>query len=215
MSKYNKVDYATENFNPLIEGEEELWSGKPKKSAFMFNQIITMAPIAIIWLAFDSTFIGAFFAGDVFGGEGLPIGMIIFMVGFFALHLMPVWIWLGNVLTASKKWKNTRYYVTDKRIIIKNGFVGESLQTIYYKDIKNVNMHVGVFDKLLGVADINFELGGTSNTATTSASFLDLENYMEIYPRLQKIVLDIQTDMEYPNAYRPDENPGYKTKYKG
>ena len=41
MSKYNKVDYATEKFNPLIDGEEELWSGKPKKSAFMFNQIMT------------------------------------------------------------------------------------------------------------------------------------------------------------------------------
>ena len=76
-------------------------------------------------------------------------------------------------------------------------------------------MHVGIIDKLLGVADINFELGGTSNTATTSASFLDIENYMEIYPRLQKIVLDIQTDMEYPNAYRPAENPGYNKKYKG
>ena len=76
-------------------------------------------------------------------------------------------------------------------------------------------MHVGIIDKLLGVADINFELGGLSNTSTTNASFLDIENYMEIYPRLQKIVLDIQTDIEYPNAYRPDENPGYNTKYKG
>lgn len=214
MSKYNKVDYATEKFNPLIDGEEELWSGKPKKSAFMFNQIMTMAPIAIIWLAFDSTFIGMILSdGDFLGEAGF--GMIIFLIGFFALHLMPVWIWLGNIITANQKWKNTKYYVTDKRIIIQNGFIGESLQTVYYKDIKNVNMHVGIIDKLLGVADINFELGGTSNTATTNASFLDIENYMEIYPRLQKIVLDIQTDMEYPNAYRPDENPGYKTKYKG
>lgn len=214
MSKYNKVDYSTEKFNPLIKGEEELWSGKPKKSAFMFNQIMTMAPIAIIWLAFDSTIIGVMFSdGDLLSEAGF--GILIFLIGFFALHLMPVWIWLGNVITASQKWKNTRYYVTDKRIIIQNGFVGESLQTVYYKDIKNVNMHVGIIDKLLGVADINFELGGLSNTSTTNASFLDIENYMEIYPRLQKIVLDIQTDIEYPNAYRPDENPGYNTKYKG
>lgn len=215
MSKYNKISYETTEINPLIDGEEAIWTGKPKKSAFILNQILTMAPIAIIWLAFDSTFIGMMFAGDAFGGEGIPFGMIIFLIGFFALHLMPVWIWLGNVITASKKWKNTKYYVTDKRIIIQNGFVGESFQTIYYKDIKNVNMHVGIFDKMLGVADIHFELGSSSNTATTNATFLDLENYMEIYPRLQKIVLDIQTDIEYPNAYRPDDNPGYKTKYKG
>lgn len=214
MSKYNKVAYSTEKFNPLIEGEEELWSGKPKKSAFMFNQILTMAPIAIIWLAFDSIVIGVMFSNeDILSEAGF--GMIIFLIVFFAFHLMPVWSWLGNSLTASKKWKNTKYYVTDKRIIIQNGFIGESLQTVYYKDIKNVNMHVGIIDKMLGVADINFELGRTGNTATTSASFIDIENYMEIYPRLQKIVLDIQTDMEYPNAYRPDENPGYTTKYKG
>ena len=213
MSKYNKVDYVEKEISPLVEGEIEIWSGKPKKSAFMLNQILTMAPIAIIWLAFDSFAISSFFLGAF--EEQINFGLIIFLVGFFALHLMPVWIWLSNVLTASRKWKNTKYYVTDKRIVIKNGFVGESFQTIYYKDIKNVNMHVGIFDKLLGVGDIRFELGSMSNTATSSATFLDLENYMEIYPKLQKIVLDIQTDIEFPNALRPEDNPGYKTKYKG
>ena len=44
---------------------------------------------------------------------------------------------------------------------------------------------------------------------------INIEKPHEIYPRLQKIVLDIQTDIEYPNALRPDENPGYNTKYKG
>ena len=211
MSKYERlIDYEVEKESPLVEGESLIWSAKPKKNAFIINKILGMMPIALIWLAIDlGIIIGATSAED------FPKEMAFFFIPFFALHLMPVWIWLGNVLTASKKWKNTKYYVTDKRIIIQNGFIGESLQTVYYKDIKNVNMHVGIIDKLLGVADINFELGGTSNTATTNASFLDIENYMEIYPRLQKIVLDIQTDMEYPNAYRPDENPGYKTKYKG
>lgn len=46
-------------------------------------------------------------------------------------------------------------------------------------------------------------------------TILDVENPYEIYGKLQNIVLDIQTDIEFPNAYRPDENPGYNTKYKG
>ena len=48
-----------------------------------------------------------------------------------------------------------------------------------------------------------------------SSAFLDVENAYDIYSKIQKIVLDIQTDIEYPNALRPDENPGYNTKYNG
>ena len=52
--------------------------------------------------------------------------MILPLVLFFAFHLMPVWIWLGNVLTANKKWKNTKIYVTDKKINIQTGKIGGS-----------------------------------------------------------------------------------------
>ena len=48
-----------------------------------------------------------------------------------------------------------------------------------------------------------------------SLAFLDVDNSKEVYLKIQKIVMDIQTDIEYPNALRPEENPGYKTKYKG
>lgn len=87
--------------NPLAEGEQELWSAKPKKSAFIINNILTMLPFALIWLLFDSIFIIAFVS------SGSPKEMILPIILFFVFHLMPVWIWLGNVLTANKKWKNT------------------------------------------------------------------------------------------------------------
>lgn len=215
MSKYERlVDYEVYRESPLVEGESLIWSAKPKKNAFIINKILVMMPIALIWLAIDlGIIIGFTSTGDV------PKEMSFFFIPFFALHLMPVWIWLGNVLTAGKKWKNTKYYVTDKRIIIETGLIGSNYQTIYYKDIKNVTLRVGIIDKILGVGDIYFELGMFSNlrndSKTINQAFLDVENPQEIYSRLQKIVLDIQTDIEFPNALRPDENPGYNTKYKG
>ena len=215
MSKYERlVDYEVEKESPLVEGESLIWSAKPKKNAFIVNKILAMMPIALIWLAIDlGIIIGFMSTGDV------PNEMAFFFIPFFALHLMPVWIWLGNVLTAGKKWKNTKYYVTDKRIIIETGLIGNNYQTIYYKDIRNVTLKVGIIDKLLGVGDIYFELGSYTNlrndSKTMNQALLDVENPQEIYARLQKIVLDIQTDIEYPNALRPDENPGYNTKYKG
>ena len=169
-----------------------------------------MMPIALLWLAFDSFFIITMIQ------TGEILDMLFFVIPFFALHLMPVWIWLGNVLSANKMWKNTKYYVTDKRIIIQNGFIAENYQTIYYKDIRNVDLRVGIIDRMLNVGDVYFDLGNyTTNNGnrTVKAAFLDIENPRQIYSKLQKIVLDIQTDIEYPNALRPDENPGYNTKY--
>lgn len=119
-------------------------------------------------------------------------------------------------MTANKKWKNTKYYVTDKRIIVQTGIISASYDTIYYKDIKNVSLKVGIIDKLLKVGDIYIDTGNTTFTNSgTKKLFMTLLDIEKPYTRLQKIVLDIQSDLEFPNAYRPSENPGYKTKYKG
>ena len=201
MSKYNVDNNINEiNINSvLVEGENIIWSGQPKKSAFILNKTLTMLPIALVWLSFDSFFItSAFSSGD----------MLWFLIPFFALHLMPVWIWLSNVLTANKRWKNTKYIVTDKRLIIISGFIGIDYQSIYYKDIKNVRLRVNIIDKLLGVGDIYFDLQNPGNIA-----FLDVEDCYQIYPKIQKVILDIQTDIEYPNNLRPESNDGYNTRY--
>ena len=212
MSKYDKYNYEETLVSPLIEGENILWSSKPKKSAFIINKVLVMMPFALIWLLFDSMFIIPIVK------SGQIKEMLFFIIPFFAFHLLPVWIWIANCLTASKKWKNTKYYVTDKRIIIQTGIIGANYETIYYKDIKNVNLRIGLIDIMLGVGDRYIDTGArrsTKNgTRSVKSAILDIENPYEIYPKLQKIVLDIQTDVEFPNAYRPSENSGYNTKYK-
>lgn len=212
MSKYTKIGGTEVDYNdPLVEGESIIWKGKPKKGAFIFNSVISMMPIALIWLALDAFIITIFV-------KNAPTAFLAFIIPFFAIHLFPFWMWLSNVLTAGKRWNNTNYYVTDKRIIVQSGFVNMNYQTVYYKDIKNVNLRVGLIDKMFGVGDITMDLGvyGAGDNATrVGHTFFDIENPQEVYSRIQKIVLDIQTDIEYPNAYRPDENPGYNTKYKG
>jgi uncharacterized membrane protein YdbT with pleckstrin-like domain len=143
---------------------------------------------------------------------------LLFQILFFAIHLMPVWIWLYNALSAARRWKNTMYYVTNRRILVQTGFLDTQLQSVYYKEIKNVNLHIGIIDKLLGVGDIHFDLGSYYHDGKrhlNRRSFLDITDARQVYNRVQKIVLDIQADIEFPNAYRPAENPGYHTEYKG
>lgn len=69
-------------------------------------------------------------------------------------------------------------------------------------------MKIGIIDKMLKVGDLYFNL----NSRHSQNVFFDIENPYEVYKIAQKIVTDIQTDMEFPNAYRLENNPGYKTK---
>ncbi len=102
---------------------------------------------------------------------------------------MPVWIWLSNVITAHKRWKNTHYVVTNKRIVIQSGFIGIDYQSIYYKDIHSVYLDVGVIDKCLSVGDIYFELIGQISHKGQPA-FLDIADAFNVYQKIQQIVLE-------------------------
>ena len=202
----NEYKDCSANRPVLTAGENILWSGKPRKAPFILAHSLTMMPIAIVWICFDFSAISSILSGG---------GFQWFLLGFFALHLMPVWIWLGSLITAPKRWRNTGYYVTNRRIIIQGGFLAVNEKSLFFKDIRSVQNKVGIFDKLFGTGSIlfNAELLSGNNKATPP-SFQYLDNAQEIYARVQRTVLDIQTDMEYPNALRPEENPGYGTDYK-
>lgn len=189
----------------LGEGERILWQGKPKKSAFIANKVLAMLPFALLWAAVDVAFVVLVFVLDA------PTVMQWIVVAFVCLHLLPFWIWLSNVLTANRRYKNMHYALTDRRIMIRSGLVGIDYQSVSYKDIQNVDLRVGVADKLLKVGDVYF-VTAAGNRKTV---FFDIEQPYEVYKTAQKIVTDIQADIAYPNAYRPEENPGYGTKYGG
>ena len=60
-----------------------------------------------------------------------------------------------------------------------------------------------------------FKVGDLYFTAhNQSAVLMDIEKPYFFLNKLQKITLDIKTDIHYPNDLRPSENHGYNTKYK-
>ena len=202
-----EMDYM-QRHPTLAAGESILWRGKPKKSAFIASKSLTLLPIAVIWLILDlNVLIPSLRAGE----------MLFFLIPFFALHLMPVWIWLGSMLTAGRRWKNTNYYVTNRRIIIQGGFLAVNETTLFYKDLRNARVRIDLLDKLFHTGDVVFDNGiyyGNSRSQDRLPHLEDLEDPYQVYERIQKIILDVQTDIEYPNAFRPAENPGYQTDYR-
>lgn len=196
-----------QNRPTLAPGEAILWRGKPKKSAFIAAKSLTLMPIAIVWLCIDSTVIISAFNGQA------PW----FIIPFMLLHLMPVWLWLGSMLTAGRRWKNTNYYVTNRRVIIQGGFLAVNETTLFYKDLRNAQVHIGLLGKIFNTGNVVFDHGihyGNSRNRDALPTLENLEEPYRVYERIQKIILDIQTDIEYPNAFRPAENPGYQTDYR-
>ena len=207
---YFKNSHTNQN-NPSIESlvgtdEQLLWKGKPKRKAFIWSSFFTLLPVALIWLLFDGTFIGIFFSVGEFPSDMFNF-VIIFLVIFFAFHLLPVWIWLSKIFLARREHKNIEYAFTNKRIIIKSGIIGIDVKNIYYSEIQSVNLKVGLIEKIFSVGDIYIK-------GNSQASVLcDIENPYFITQKLQEIVIDIKSDIEFPNNLRPSGNSGYKTTY--
>ncbi len=210
MAKYNEKYFESDDMrinkiDDLIDkGEEIIWRGKPKKSAFIWSKILTMLPVALIWGLVDGIFIYFLTTNSVFSSA--PIWLVIFLIVFFLIHLMPVWIWLSNVISASAQHKNIEYAFTNKRIIIRSGLIID-IKNIYYIDIQSVNLRVGLIDRMLKVGDIYIK------SKLETAVLWDIPNPYIITNKLQKVVNDIKTDMNYPNALRPAENTGFNTIY--
>ena len=183
----------------IAEGETVLWRGQPRRSAYIAAAVIKMLPIVLIWLAFDITFIWVMVTQI---GDGVPW----FVWLFFALHLAPVWIWIANIVRSVLELKNIRYAITDKRIIVRSGVIVD-LKFMYFNDITNVRVRVGLTDRLFKVGDIYI-------TAENQRSVLyDIAAPYSVGNEIQRIVRDIKNDAAFPNALRPAANPGYDTAY--
>lgn len=194
------------NIDDVVNSDEKvLWRGKPNAKSYVLAAMVKMLPMALIWIAFDGTFIFFITMGMTQGQ--IPLGILGFVIPFFLLHLTPVWIWIANTVKAVREVKNLEYAVTDKRIIIRSGIIGIDFKFVNYTEIDSVNIKVGLIDKIFKVGDIYI------NSSVNSAVLWDVENPYGIGTALQKVTTDIKSDIHYPNAKRPQDNPGYKTGY--
>lgn len=189
----------------LNDDEKVLWRGKPNAKSYVLAAMLKMLPIAIIWLIFDGAFIVGISIGMSHGQ--IPLSLLGFIIPFFLLHLMPVWMWIFNTVKAFKEVKNLEYAITDRRVIIRSGVIGIDFKFVNYTEIDSVNIKVGFIDKIFKVGDIYI------NSSVNSAVLWDVSNPYKIGRALQKVTIDIKSDIHYPNALRPEENPGYKTGY--
>ena len=186
--------------------ETILYEGKPDKKCFIFESILNpLLPVAIIWAVLDMSFMG-FAVG----------GMQKIMIPFMLIHMMPVWIYLGGVIFSFRRYRNTYYVVTDHAVYVSSGIFTMNLQEKTFAELSRVNLHRGIFDQMFNVGDIQITTNQfTKKNVPAVITISSITDYTEVYQMVKKLQKDIYSDIMYPNDLRPNENHGYKTKYRG
>ena len=191
--------------------EKILYEGKPSKKCYIFESIFNpLLFFALVWGVIDIGVLGSvFFEQD-------SSNMLLFLVPFMLIHMMPVWLYLGGIIFTVRRYKNTSYIVTDRAIYVSGGVFTRNINAKPFAELSHINLHRGIFDQIFNVGDIIATTNHfTQNGQSVTISISSISNYIEVYNLVKKVQTDIYTDVMYPNAKRPSENPGYNTEYKG
>lgn len=196
-----------EELKSMVGSEETiLYEGKPDKKCFIFESILNpLMPFAIIWAVFDMSFFRMSMGG-----------MSFVIIPFLLLHMMPVWIYLAGVIFSVRKYKNTYYIVTDHAVYVSGGIFTMNLETKTFAELSRVNLHRGIFDQMFHVGDVQITTNQyTSKGVPAVMGINSIAEYSKVFQLVKKLQKDIYSDIMYPNDLRPEENHGYKTKYRG
>lgn len=199
--------YEREFYDILSSNERLIWSDRPNKTIHLLKGL-PMFVIGIIWGIIDIGIILAI-------GGSAPL----FFIGpFMLLHMMPLWIGVGNMIRLLLSYENVYFAYTDKRVIIRSGIWGIDYKSIALDSITDIEVNVNPIEnsRNLGSLIINDSyIGHGDNRRRVMNKLYGISNPYEVYKNLKKISLDIRSDINYPNELRPENNPGYKTEYKG
>jgi len=116
-------------YNMISREEKILWRGKPNFKCFILEAIFNpLLIIALIWGAIDFACLGHIVLVDMptMAAKGHSGPPFIVMIAFFALHLMPVWIYLTGALFSFLEYKRTEYVITNKGVYCSGGMFSQS-----------------------------------------------------------------------------------------
>ena len=187
------------------DNEEILWLEKPKFTPYVISGLGIMGGALI--------FVGIYLAFQQFGeSKGIPENNFHWL--FIALPLgFSLWAFLRKLFAYS----NTMYAYTNKRIMIRTGFIGTDFKSIDYDKISDMEVTVNFVERAFNVGSIRFFSGRTENDEGNIKKLYDrweaIPNPYEVFKKVKQVSVDIKTDYNYPNALRPETNPGYNTRY--
>lgn len=187
------------------DDEDILWTGKPKFIPYAVTALGLGIGVFI--------FVGVYYTmtKNIRNEDGTTGNFSIWFVA------IPIAIFLLSFLSKIFSYSNTSYAFTNKRVMVRTGFIGTDFKIIDYDKISDIQVTVNFVERAFNVGTVRFFSGRTESNDGITSKFYDrweaIDNPYEVFKQLKKVSVDIKTDFNYPNALRPGANPGYGTKY--
>lgn len=191
-----------QQFSEVKDTDEEfLWTGAPEFLPF-FCMGLPFLVFGLLWGTID-------YFGFI---RNMEPGQSSFFTLFMAWHLFPLWGSILNLFRLILVYDNTFYAITNKRVMTRSGFWGTDFNAIDYDKITDVQVTVNPLENMIGVGSVTFS-SGKFDSDPLKRSFIGVAEPYEVFKKVKTVSVDVKTDWNYPNKLRPDENPGYRTKY--
>lgn len=193
-------------FESIKDDEEQiLWADKPKFVPYAISAL-SLGFGAIIFVAIYYSM-----TKDIRSSNG---SISIFSIWIAAL---PVVLFLWSFLVKIFSYSNTSYAFSTRRIMIRSGFLTTGIKIIDYDKISDIQVTVNLIERSFNVGTIRFFSGRTESDEGITTKLYDrweaIANPYDVFRELKKVTVDIKTDFNFPNALRPETNPGYQSKY--
>ena len=195
--------------NILDRDEQIIWSGRPNFIVFMCTGLVFLA-VGIVWgiIGFGVLAENLFLAGRA--QHGPPTMFVI----PFVLWLFPCWGSPLYMFWLYFSHGNTAYAFTNKRVLLRSGVFGIDYQIIDYDKIRDIQVNINPVEKMFDVGSILFNTGEVSHQGHPLLKrFIGIENPYDVFRQLKETTVNVKTDWNFPNAMRPETNPGYHTQY--
>ncbi len=156
------------------------------------------------------------FAYLVFCGGLKFFGLAIFLLASAAYKsvematvvIAPTILLLGFLYLAFRtRMENTHYAVSSRRIIFTTALLSKTTYSIDFDKISEIAANAEWFERMVSVGSVGFA------GMQTSGAFHAIKRHEEVCAMVKRIIVDVKTDWQYPNAVRGPVNKGYPTTY--
>lgn len=184
-----------EELRKILDSDETIaLSIKPNKKRFTFLSIIGLIPLFLFSIPFLVIGILGLVGVIQFVNEGGGISMlgpgIMFGAGLFV-----AFIWVSNIASVFVRYKRCVYVVTNKRLIIRSGFVGVDYKSLELSQATAMTVRVDFLDKLVKPNTGTITFGSASMPMVTDRNgrvvpyaFAHIDDPYENYKKIQSLM---------------------------
>lgn len=163
----------------LKKDEKVIWSGKPAKAPFIVGGLVVSA-FGLLWLSIS------IFAMSMAVSSGDPGFVTLFLLLFV---LIGFGLTLGPPITQILRYGNTKYVITDQRLITQTGAIGLDTRFIELDKIQEVHVNVSFIDKIFGTGTLIVVTAGFVFRGLTYPAIIALREPYAVQKLLQEAML--------------------------